>query len=196
MKNTFRIIAVIEMLGGAFLALSLFDLIFTFATLGQFLNLAITLFLLVPAASLILGGLWMFKFEERGFLLSIISQAFQVIVISTPWISYFVFSPLALLIKFNTNGNFATSLELSTGYAFSFNNTVQFSEFGINVITIALLIYLIRPYQLLKEYGRLPRRLKCEKCNTNYGWDAEFKKQEIKCKYCDEVTKYEEEPRG
>ncbi|HCD52146.1 MAG TPA: hypothetical protein DEQ34_06855 [Balneolaceae bacterium] len=196
MKNTFRVIAVIEMLGGASLAFSLFGHILTFATNGQYLNLTIGLILLIPAASLILGGWWMFKFEKIGFLFSIIGQAFQTVVISTPWISYLIYSPLAFLIKVNTNGNLTTSLELSTDYALSFNNTVQFSEFGLNVITIALLIYLLRPYQLLKEYGRLPRRLKCENCNTNYGWDAEYKEQEIKCEFCGDVTKYEEEPHG
>ena len=105
-------------------------------------------------------------------------------------------SPVAITFTLNTNPDWMFNFSLSTDFTFWFSSPLPYSEFGINFLSIGFIIYLFRPFQLLKEYGRLPRKLKCENCNTNYGWDAEYEALEFKCDYCSETIKYEKESFG
>jgi cytochrome c oxidase subunit IV len=192
-NNSFRLIALFEVLGGLLLTLEIIGYFTFYIGLENYLAAILSLLFLIPSLSLAVGGYLLWNYKQRGFLLSIIGQSFQTLFFATPWFSYTMLSPVAITFTLNTNSDWMFNFSFSTDFTFWFSSPLSYSEIGINFLSIGFIIYLFHPFQLLKEYGRLPRKLKCENCNTNYGWDAEFKKLEIKCEYCCKITIYEQE---
>ena len=196
MKRTLQVIAAIEILGSGLLVFGLIDLFYNSLISGQFVSALMVLFLLIGSAILGLGGYWLWHFKEKGFLLSIIGLVFQALYLTTPFLKYYMFSPFAFVLNLSTNGGLGTAIYISSDYSFSIFNELQYSEFGINIVAVILLGFLFQPYLVMRKHGRLPRKLKCKNCNNTFGWNVEYKEQEIKCEYCSEVTKFEKEPHG
>tara|TARA_R110000868_G_scaffold408293_3_gene690961 strand:+ start:29443 stop:30027 length:585 start_codon:yes stop_codon:yes gene_type:complete len=182
-----------EVLGGVLLTVKIIGYFTLNIGLENYFAAILSLLFLFPSLSLVFGGYFLWHYKQRGFLLSILGLGFQTLFFATPWFSYTMLSPLSITFTLNSYPDWAFSFSFSTDFTFWFSSPLPYSELGINFLSIGFIIYLFHPFQLLKEYGRLPRKLKCENCNTNYGWDAEFEKLEMKCEYCGKVTIYEQE---
>lgn len=187
MKKGYQAIAWIELVGAVLLLFSSTGVLINNLITGHFLNIGFPLIVVSQAVILFFGGLFLLQFDERGFIISFVAQATQLIFINSSTLTYLVVSPIAFFITVESSEGVGTNFFLST-FSLTQGESVPNFTLGLNLFAVGIILALLRPYELLKEYGRVPIKIKCKNCNDTLGFDVELAGKQITCEYCSEVN--------
>lgn len=142
-----RFIAGLGIYGGLFGIISLVNNVSKFPILENLDYLTLIIPLLLIYTLYLVSGIELWKNTKRGFILSIISQCFQILHLNILGFKYVCYATMYL--------TFYLSSSLDWGFTFKFGSSVYELAYvpeenklflGINIIAIILLIILIRKY--------------------------------------------------
>jgi len=118
-------------------------------------NLLFVIFMLILYAMTTIAGILLCKKKQKGIILSIIVQAFQIPYISMIKISYSFIAGLqfGIAIKiFSTGPKIALLYHLGSSYLYGLNiGYSQYTVLGVNFIPIIVISYLRKAHKIMKN---------------------------------------------
>lgn len=154
-----RIISIYEMIGGVLgLGITIFLI---FSTLPKLLSqevpifnkvflIAIILFAIGGYSLSFIAGLFLWKKQSKGILLSIITQIIQIPKFAIAGFSYFFVSGLELFVTID-NSSLGFTTYLGSHFDISFYPEDKAFLIGVNVIAFVVLSYLLKEYKKNKK---------------------------------------------
>lgn len=157
MKSKLNIlICIYEIIGGFFGVITAIYFIFKLINSENYklIDLIIYIFVLALYLATFIGGILLFKGKEKGIIISMIVQAFQIPYVITASCIYCIILGLQIGVSIAIIQPSTIRAVLMCNYGcisqIYFLNNVNYIQIGINIIPILIILYLKRIHRIIK----------------------------------------------